>query len=123
MANMCTHWGRRPRRPMLARTGPLPQAWFEDCYVEGVVKQKGKGQHRYLVGWAAEGWKDEEVELAPEDHTTDEANPQRWPPSLLGRCGAVASPRMCLAAQVWHMESGGLAVTRFVHWLVGLLAG
>jgi len=60
------------------KAGTKLKAWFEDAYVTGTIKKKGKGKDKYVVAWEQEGWKDEEVELAPENHTTDESNPDRW---------------------------------------------
>lgn len=61
LAGLCG--GAPNRRVLLGRCGS--QAWFEDAYVTGTIKKKGKGKDKYVVAWEQEGWKDEEVELAP----------------------------------------------------------
>lgn len=94
-------WGSKPK----GAAGSAPQAWFEDAYVTGTIKKKGKGKDKYVVAWEQEGWKDEEVELAPRGRrgvrgTPEDADflfgsPQcRWPLSEWLKPPGAVGPRL-----------------------------
>jgi hypothetical protein len=67
---------KNPKGPL--KVGTKLKAWFEDVWVPGTVQSKSRGKNKYMVAWDREGWKPEEVELNPDDHTVDASNPDRW---------------------------------------------
>eukprot|EP01001_Neometanema_parovale_P013336 NODE_970_length_1964_cov_103.461706_g920_i0.p1 GENE.NODE_970_length_1964_cov_103.461706_g920_i0~~NODE_970_length_1964_cov_103.461706_g920_i0.p1 ORF type:complete len:628 (-),score=143.83 NODE_970_length_1964_cov_103.461706_g920_i0:81-1913(-) len=67
----------KPKAAPKLKSGTKVKVWFEDTYVPGKIA-KVVGDNKFLMKWDKEGWKDEEVELNPEDMTDDPANIERW---------------------------------------------